>query len=554
MLAVVASLIVALTVTPALSAVFLSPEDAHVDPFWIRGLKAVQAGAIRIVSRFLHTAIFLVAIILVATLALLPFLGGTFLPEFREGHLVVEVTSKLPGTSLDEMMSLGKRISGEVLALPYVSTIEQKIGRAQGTQDTWGPHQCEFQIELNPDSNVDQAYAQAQIRTILARYPGIQSEVVTVLGDRISESLTGQASQVAIKLFGGDLDALDSAAQRVTNALSGEQGIVDLQFKRQSGTPVLGVELDPNALGAVGLKAQDALDTVGTDYAGTTVGQAYSGTRTVDVVIQLSEAWRKLPEHLNELTISGPFGLVPLSSVAKIVPSGGRYDIQHEAGLRFVAVTFNVVGRSLQSAVSEARSRVEAANAVPSGIDVDYSGAAAAEQNTRIELGLYSLAVLILIIFIMYVGFRWTAHPWLVMTNLPFSLIGGIIAIAVTGVGLSLGALVGLVTVFGISARNAILLLSYYEQLVDDEGHVWNEDTVLQGAGERLTPIFMTAVLTALGLAPLAFAIGQPGLEISGPMAITVLGGLASSTVLNLVLLPALAARYSHAGSRVEPH
>src|SRR5665213_18001 len=548
MLAVVASLGVALTVTPALSALLLSPKDAHVDPFWIAGLKRLQAGTIRVVHRFLHLSVAIFAIALVGTLALLPLLGGTFLPEFHEGHLVAEVTSKVPGTSLDEMLSLGQRISAEVMALPYVATIEQQVGRAQGTDDTWGPHQSEFQIELKPDATINQADAEAKVRNILGRYPGIQSEVVTFLGDRISESLTGQTSQVAIKFFGGDLDSLDATAERVRNLLASEPGIVDLQFRRQSGSPVLGVELDPTALTTVGLKAQDVLDTIGTDYAGTTVGQAYAGTRTVDVVIQLAHKWRSQPEHLNELTISGPFGLVPLSSVSHIVPTGGRYDIQHQDGRRFVAVTFNVVGRSLQSAVAEARTRIESANAVPSGIDTDYSGATAAERATRIELGLYSMGILVLIMLILIIGFRWPARPWLVMTNLPFSLIGGILAIVASGVGLTLGALVGLVTVFGISARNAILALSYYEELIDAEGLPWTEAKVLHGANERLTPILMTAILTALGLAPLALSMSQPGLEISGPMAITVLGGLASSTLLNLTLLPALAARYSHLG------
>jgi Cu/Ag efflux pump CusA len=295
----------------------------------------------------------------------------------------------------------------------------------------------------------------------------------------------------------------------------------------------------------VGLKGQDVLDTVATDYAGTTVGQAYAGIRTEDVVVQLSDEWRSQPQQLSELTINGPFGPVPLSSVASIVSGSGRYSVQHENGQRFVAVTFNVSGRSLQNVVAEARDRISRSGAVPAGIQLEFSGAAAAEQTTRIELALYSGLMLVLIVMILSVGFDWPAHPWLVMANLPFSLIGGIFAIYATGIGLSLGALVGLVTVFGISPRNAILLLSYYEQLVDEDEMPWNEATVVRGANERLNPILMTAVLTALGLAPLAFSIVQPGQEISGPMAVTVLGGLASSTILNLILMPALAAHFS---------
>jgi CzcA family heavy metal efflux pump len=543
-LSVTASLLVALITTPALSALLLSPEDAHVDPGWIAALKKVQARVIEFFYDYPWPAIALVAAAFAASLYLLPSLGGTFLPEFREGHLVLQVTSKLPGTSIDEMLALGKNISADILALPYVSTVEQQVGRADDSDDTAGPHESEFQVELKPGSNVDQAVAGEQLREILSRYPGIQSQVVTFLGDRISEIITGQRAQVAIKLFGDDLDSLDKTAAKVVTALSPEPGLVDLQFKQESRLPVLDVQPDATALAAAGLKAQDVLDTVASNYAGTPVGEAYAGTTTVSVLIQLSDQWRRQPSQMEDLTIGGPFGPVPLSSVAKVMPAVGRYSILHENGLRYVPVTFNVVGRSLQSAVAEAQERIAKANVVPPGVQVEFSGAAAAETRTRIELVFYSVLALALVFSILLVGLHWRGNVWLVMANLPFSLIGGILAIAATGIGLSLGALVGLVTVFGISARNAILQLSYYEQLVVEEGRPWNGQTLIAGANERLTPILMTAILTAMGLAPLAIAINQPGGEISGPMAIAVLGGLASSTLLNIFLLPSLAARY----------
>jgi Cu/Ag efflux pump CusA len=379
----------------------------------------------------------------------------------------------------------------------------------------------------------------------MAHYPGVQSQVVTFLGDRISETITGQRAQVAIKLFGDDLDSLDKTANRIVTVLASEHGIVDLQFKQQSHLPVLDVQPDANALAAAGLKAQDVLDTVASNYAGTPVGEAYAGTTTVNVLIRLSDQWRQQPNQMEDLTIGGTFGPVPLSSVAKVTPAEGRYSVLHEDGLRFVPVTFNVVGRSLQSAVSEANTRIVDAGIVPPDVQMRFSGAAAAETRTRIELVFYSALALALVFSILLVGFHWRGNVWLVMANLPFSLIGGILAIAASGIGLSLGALVGLVTVFGISARNAILQLSYYEQLVVEEGRPWDGATLIAGANERLAPILMTAILTAMGLAPLALAIHQPGGEISGPMAIAVLGGLASSTVLNIFLLPSLAARYA---------
>src|SRR5262249_35023395 len=213
----------------------------------------------------------------------LPFLGGTFMPDFREGHFVLQVSSSIPGTSLDEMLALGRRISAEVLALPYVKSIEQQVGRAELGEDTWGPHRSEFHIELKPDAKVDQDDAQEALRDILARYPGTQSEVVTFLGDRISESLSGETAQVAIKVFGDNLDALDATGDKVVAALSKVKGIVDLQFKRQSGTPALAIELSPQALAATALRVQDVLATVETPYAGAPVGQTFRGTGTVDV-------------------------------------------------------------------------------------------------------------------------------------------------------------------------------------------------------------------------------------------------------------------------------
>ena len=215
--------------------------------------------------------------------------------------------------------------------------------------------------------------------------------------------------------------------------------------------------------------------------------------------------------------IGGPLGAVPLSQVADIAPTDGRYSIRHDGGQRFVSVTFNVSGRSLQNVVSAAKARIARNVVLPAGTYLDFAGAAAAEQKARFEFLLYSAFAFALIVMVLFTSFRWPAHAWLVMANLPFSLIGGILAAWLTGLGLTLGVLVGLVTVFGISARNAILLLAHYEHLVEEEGRSWNLQTVLQGAQERLIPILMTASVTALGLLPLALAIDKPGQEIQGP-------------------------------------
>jgi CzcA family heavy metal efflux pump len=542
--AVVASLLVALTSTPALCALSLRRHDARPQAAWLTRLKSWQSAAVRSVGRhFRATAAVLVGLV-IAALAVLPFLGGTFMPEFREGHFVLQVSSSAAGTSLETMLEMGKRISAEVLALPYVQSIEQQIGRAELGEDTWGPHRSEFHVELKADAKVDQHAAQERLRKILANYPGLQSEVVTFLGDRISESLSGETAQVAVKIIGDDLEALDTTGNKILNVLAKVPGVVDLQFKRQSGTPAIAIELLPQALAATGMRAQDVLDTIETAYAGSLVGQTFQATRTVDVVLLLPDALRHQPSQLAKLMITSPTGPVPLSQIARISLAQDRYSIEHEGGQRRVSVTFNVGTGSLQHVVQQAQQAIAAAVALPRGVFIEFAGAAEAEAQTRLELVLYSTLALALIVVILFVSFHWRANSWLVLANLPFSLIGSVVAIAVTGIGISLGTVVGLITVFGISARNAILQLAHYEHLVEVEGAAWDPALVLRGANERFVPILMTAAVTALGLAPLAFGLNQPGQEIEGPMAVAVLGGLFSSTLLNLFVLPALAQRF----------
>jgi CzcA family heavy metal efflux pump len=542
--AVLASLVVAMTATPALCALLLRRHDARPESRWLRRLKVWQSQAVHGVATHFKAVVAVVVACVLAAAVALPFLGGTFMPDFREGHFVIQVSSSIPGTSLEEMLAVGKRISAEILALPYVASVEQQVGRAELGEDTWGPHRSEFHVELKPDSTVDQGAAQDALRKILEHYPGLQSEVVTFLGDRISESLSGETAQVAVKVFGDDLDALDATGDRIVSVLSKIAGVVDLQFKRQSGTPAIAIQLRPDALLASGLKAQDVLDTIETAYTGTQVGQTFSGTRTVDAVVLLPEALRHQPGALAHLMISGPLGPVPLSQVARILVTQDRYSIEHDGGQRRISVTFNVSGASLQSVVQQAAQAIASKVSLPTGVYTEFTGAAQAESQTRNQLMLFSGLALALIIMILFMSFRWRANSWLVLANLPFALVGSVAAIAMTGIGVSLGTVVGLVTVFGVSARNAILQLAHYEHLVEVEGAAWNTATVIRGANERLVPILMTAAVTALGLAPLAFGMNLPGQEIEGPMAVTVLGGLVSSTILNLFVLPALARRY----------
>jgi Cu/Ag efflux pump CusA len=440
-----------------------------------------------------------------------------------------------------------------LLALPFVATVEQQLGREEGGEDTWGTQRSEFHVELKPDTTVDQAQAQQKIRDVLAGYPGLNVEVVTFLGDRLSESLTGETAQELVNISGEDLDALDKAAAQIGGILAKVPGVVDLAVPHASETPAIRITLDPKALGAYGVRSQTVLDAIQTAYAGATVGQTYTGVRKIDVVVIVPEELRHRPEQVGALLIGSPSGPVPLRKLAQVSTSETRFSVDHENGLRRVTVTFNVKGRDLTSVVEEAKRRVAAAVPPRSGVTYVFTGQAEAGQAGIIELALYAAVAMAGVMVMLFMGFRQRAHPWLALANLPFSLIGSILVIGLARIGLSLGTLVGLATVFGVGARNSILLLAHYEHLVEHEGAVWNEETVIRGAAERLVPILMTATVTALGLAPLAAGMTRPGQEIQGPMAVSVLGGLVSSTLLNLVMLPALAKRFSYRSS-AQPH
>jgi CzcA family heavy metal efflux pump len=543
-LAVIASLFVALTVTPALCALLLSGQTTQREADWLVWLKSSQAGIIAFVDRRFRVVSALVVLLLLSSLALLPFLGGSLMPEFREGHFVMYVSS-LPGTSLSEMAAVGKRLSAELMRLPFIATVEEQIGRAELSEDTYGTNSAEFHVELKPDSPVAEDEAEEQLRDLLRHYPGLQTEVTTFLGDRINDSIAGDRAENAVKIFGDSLEELDTLGTSVREAISDVPGIVDLQFARQSNTPEFSLWLRRPELTANGLTVQSVMDTLGDYYSGADAGQTYRGIRTIDVTLLLPETLRSRPEYLNDLMIQGPLGAVPLSHVAQIVPIQGRYSIRHEGGQRLVSVTFNVAGRSLQSTVKNAIGDIMNEVKIPPSAHIALAGASVAEQQARAEFLFNSVIAVVVIVTLLLVCFHWRSHAWLVLANLPFALIGSIIAIAVSRIGLTLGALVGLVTVFGVSARNAILLFSHYEHLVGEEGRAWGMETAVIGAQERLIPIFLTATITALGLLPLAWNAAKPGQEISGPMAITVLGGLISSTVFNLVFLPVVAKHFS---------
>ncbi len=551
-LSIMASLAVALTVTPAMSLVFLSRSKAHDEPAWVRGLKVLHRDWLLLFARWPRLTLFAALALVAGACCLIPFFGGELLPQFREGHFVVGVKSR-PGTSIEESLRAGKQLTNLMLANKHIATVEQQVGRAEAGEDTWGPNQSEFHIELKrgttPEEEVE---THAFLRDMLEEFPGIQSEVMTFLGDRIAESISGETSMVVINVFGDDLDQLDIAAKKIAAELSATPGNADVQVKAPPGAPVLAVHLRPERLTQFGFRPLEVLDTVQTAFQGTDVAQMVRGNRIHELAVILDDAARRDPEAVgNLMLINGDGVRLPLHQLADVELTNGRPSINHEGARRRQTVTCNVEKRDVASFVNDARAKVQAHVKLPGDVYLEWSGAAEEQAKARRELLLHSLVAGLVVILLLSLVFRRANHVALVLANLPFALIGGVLAVFAGGGSTSIGSLVGFVTLFGISTRNSIMLVSHYEHLVDQEGSAWNLETVARGAGERLLPILMTALVTALGVLPLALGSGEAGREIEGPMAIVILGGLFSSTFLNLLVLPSLAWKFGRFGPAV---
>jgi CzcA family heavy metal efflux pump len=549
--AILASLVVALTVTPVLSLILL-PRAAQrpTEPIILRAMKRIYEAIMRQLIR-LPALTFVVSLLLfVGSLALLSRFGEEFLPEFREGHFVVQV-SAAPGTSLPAMMRLGGLISHDLLGhvveddQPLIDTVEMQSGRAELGEDPWGPHRAEFHVELKP--NVPgriQADAQEQIRELLAQYPGITYEVLTFLGDRISETISGETATVVISLYANDLDALDTSAKEVAQALAAVPGATDIGVASPPGAPELRVQLRSDRLTQYGFKPVDVLDAVQTAYQGTRVAQTFEQNQVTNAVVILPPQSRRDPESVGLLRLRSEEGkYVTLAELADFTPQTGRYMVMHDGARRRQAVTCNVQGRDLAGFVDDAKAAISKLK-LPSRVYAVFGGANEAQEEARKELLLHSAIAGIAILLLLGIVFRSPRNLLLVLLNLPFAMVGGVVAVALTGSSLSIGSLVGFVTLFGITMRNSVMMISHFEHLVRHEGQAWRFETAIRGARERFIPVLMTALVTGLGLLPIALASGEVGREIEGPLAIVILGGLFTSTALTLLVLPSLALRF----------
>ena len=548
-LATLASLGVALTVTPALCCLFLSKTSPHGEPDYIRWLKMRHRHWLESAGRHARAVIITAAMVCLCAAATLPFFGGEFLPDLQEGHYIVHM-ALAPGTSLVETIRLGKRVTAQLLKNPHVRSVSQETGRAENGEDIDGPQSSEFHVELKSDG-ADEDAVQNQIRAALARFPGAAFSIESPLGERMEETLSGAPAQFVVDIFGDDLNALDPTAAEVRQVLEKIPGAVDVNLTTPPGLPEMSVRLQPDKLLQYGFHPTEVLDAIQTAYAGTIVSQIYKGNRVFNVAVILNPADRRSPETIGALPLRNANGtVVTLGTLADIHLTRGRYAVLHEGGQRFQQVTCNIAGRDASSFAAEVRRKIAAQISFPAGMFPVYAGAAQGAAQARRDLLVNSLLAGAGIILLLAVLFGPGRNLLLILANLPFALIGGVLAVFASGGSLSVGSLVGFVTLFGITMRNSIMLISHFAHLVTVEGMKWNLETALRGASERLLPILMTASVTALGLLPLAIGAGTAGREIEGPMAIVILGGLITSTLLNLLVLPTLALRFGRFDAR----
>ena len=548
--AVFASLGVALTVTPALAYLLLGRTPSRsLEHAWIRKVKAAQARLLTTTEGHSRWLIVGITLLFLTAMAVLHSFGNNFLPEFRERHFIVHVSTE-PGTSLAESLRLGRHISLALGRIPAVHSVAQRVGRAERTgTDTYGVNVSEFIVGLKPLSGDAQEHVLTRIRKILSEFPGVSFSVETPLSDRIEETISGYTAPVIVSVFGSNFDVLYEKAREIAAVLEQLPGAVDVQMHAPPSAPQLTIRLRETALARWGFEPVGVLDAIQTAYAGTTVAQTYQGNRVFNVVVTLDPAERQNPVQVGNLPLRNPNGwIVPLRDLADIHESFGPYAILETAGQPVQTVTTNVQGRALSSFVQEAERRIHAEVRFPPGTYVVFSGAAEAQAKAQRELLMHALMAGVGIVLLLFIALRRTRALFLVLLNLPFALIGGVAAVLFTSGVLSLGSLVGFVTIFGISLRNSIMLISHYQHLVEVEGMSWGREAAIRGAQERLVPILMTALVTALGLLPLALASGAPGNEIEGPMAQVILGGLITSTALNLLVLPTMALRFGRFG------
>lgn len=532
------SLLVAMTLTPLLCKLLLSDETYLSRNQKERWLTRILSGAYRKTLGWAlghaKPVVAATGLFLVAAVVMLFTLGRDFLPPFNEGSLTIAAVAK-PGISLEESNQLGEMLEHELLAIPEVTSTSRRTGRGELDEHSQATNGAEIDVNFTLADRDKEAFMQ-EVRSRLASIPGVVTSVGQPLGHRIDHMVSGTQATIAIKLFGTDLSQLYRLGNQVKESVEGIDGLVDVSVEQQTETPQLQVRANRDMLARYGITMEQFNRFVESAFNGVKIGEIYEGQRSFDLVLkqQMPGAAPSMADVSDALIDTYDGGKVPLSAVAEIVSVGGPNTISRENVQRKLVVSANVSGRDAVSVVEDIRKAVDAQVKLPEGYRVEYGGQFASAKAATRTLVFVFLMALVVIYLLLYTEFRSFSLSLIVLLNLPLALIGGVLAVKFSGGSLSIPAIIGFITLFGIATRNGILLIAKYESLREKGLN----ERIMQGSVDRLNPIIMTALTTALSLVPMVLAADHAGNEIQAPMAVVVLGGLITSTLLNIFVVP----------------
>jgi CzcA family heavy metal efflux pump len=538
---ILASLVVSLTVTPALCSFLLNnikPGEAERESRLVRWLKKQDERVLNWSLDRPAPVVGVAAALIIAAAGVVPFFGTEFLPPFNEGSFTINL-SLPPGTSLAESNRVGRTAELLLLQVPEVEYVSRRTGRAELDEHVEPVSNSEIEVELKAEVERSRGEILADIRSKLSQLAGVSLNIGQPISHRLDHLLSGVRAQIAVKLYGQDLDELRRLAGEAAGIMQGVPGMVDVQVERQVLVPQLLIRINREALVRYGLPASQVARDLEVFFNGLVAGQVIEGQQTFDILLRTTDAARADVEQIRQTLIDAPDGrLIPLHEIADIEYTAAINSISHENMQRRMVVSANVQDRDLGSAVEEMRRRLGAEVELSEGYFFEYSGQFESQQAASrliLMLSLFSLAGIFLVLFS---HFRSVAVTLQIMLNIPLALVGSVIAVALTGGVFSVATLVGFITLTGIASRNGIMMISHYLYLVEHEGEKFSREMIIRGSLERLVPVLMTALVAALALIPLTLDPQASGKEILYPVAIVILGGLVSSTLLDMIVTP----------------
>ena len=539
-ISLMASTLVALTVTPVLSSFMLGSQNSDKtgrEPALVRWLKKYYGKALNWSLGHKKTILCGVGALLVAAVVMFFTLGGSFLPAFNEGSFTISV-STVPGISLEESDRMGRTAEKLLLSIPEIKTVGRKTGRAELDEHAFGVNSSEFECPFELGKRTRKQLTE-EVRQKLAVLPGVNIEIGGPISHRIDAMLSGTKANIAIKLFGSDLNKMYEIGQKIKNSISGVEGIADINVEQQVERPELNITPKREMLARYGISLPEFAEVVMVMMEGEVVSTVYEGNRSFDLTLKVNDDARSSIERISDLTIdTGDGKKVPLSYVADIKSAAGPNTINRENVSRKLVVSCNATGGELAKAVGAIREKIAENIELPEGYHIEYGGQFESEERASKTIALVSIFSIFIIFMLLYGEFKNISQSLVVLLNLPLALIGGVFAIFFTDGILSIPAIIGFISLFGIATRNGMLLIDRYNVLAS-QGHS-REEAVMIGSLDRLNPILMTAITSALALLPLALGGDLPGNEIQSPMAKVILGGLFSSTLLNGFVVPVI--------------